>query len=378
MIFNLIMKADIKQLKINFIKAKKIFTKNKLKNFCVTITTNTSQNSRKVYQTPIRIIRKTLIFGVVVYSTEQIKSVCHIFDKTIDAIFVDTEKKIPFLIGKKFKKNFHPRQLNMIYKKEKLSNEFVELGNLSTTVKANTEYTLIHEFKPNDITTEHVWLLLRSFLGVFTRKKIAIIGAGNIGFKLGLKLVESGANVTLNRRDLTKSMIFANAINVIKPNATLANADFSQDKLKACFSANAIIGCTNTSNSISLEMLKCMKPKGIVIDVGKGNISSKAVNYAKKHNIQILRCDITTTLTSYIDFYINFFKKINPAGRKKIDKNISIISGGYIGKKGDVIVDNILNPSQILGIADGSGNFQKINSKLKKAKINKIKLKLKL
>ena len=79
-------------------------------------------------------------------------------------------------------------------------------------------------------------------------------------------------------------------------------------------------------------------------------------------NIQILRCDITTTLTNYIDFYFNFFKEVNPAGRKKIDKNTSIISGGYIGKKGDVIVDNILSPSQILGIADGSGNFQKFNS----------------
>ena len=371
------MKADIKNLKNNFVKAKKIFMKNKLKNFCVTITTNTSKNSKKVYQTPIRIIRKTLIFGIVVYSTDQIKSLCHIFDNSIDAIFVDTEKKIPFLIGKKFKKNFHSEQLKMIYKKEKLSNEFVELGNLSTTVKANTNYTLIHEFKPNDITTEHVWLLLRSFLGVFTKKKIAIIGAGNIGFKLGLKLVESGANVTLNRRNLNKSMLFANAINVIKPDATLANANFSQDKLKSCFSANAIVGCTNTFNSISSEMLKCMKPNGIVIDVGKGNIESKAISYAKKKNIQILRCDITTTLTNYIDFYFNFFKKANPAGRKKIDKKTSIISGGYVGKKGDVIVDNILSPSQILGIADGAGNFQKINSK-NKTKLNKLKLKLKL
>ena len=48
-------------------------------------------------------------------------------------------------------------------------------------------------------------------------------------------------------------------------------------------------------------------------------------------NIQILRCDITTTLTNYIDFIL--ISLANPAGTEKIDKNTSIISGGYIGKK---------------------------------------------
>ena len=145
------MKLQLKNLKKNYLAAQKYFKKKKLKNFCVTITTNTSTGGKKTYLPPLREIDKTLIFGVVVYSTEQLKKICQVFDNSIDAIFVDTEKKIPFLIGRKHKKKFHPDHMRFIYKKDRLSNEFVELGNLSTTVKTNTKNTLVHEFKPNDI-----------------------------------------------------------------------------------------------------------------------------------------------------------------------------------------------------------------------------------
>ena len=52
--------------------------------------------------------------------------------------------------------------------------------------------------------------------------------------------------------------------------------------------------------------------------------------------------------------------------------------GGYIGKKGDIVVDNYLKPSQVLGVSDGSGKFEKKISKKTKLKIKLIKKKLDL
>ena len=162
----------------------------------------------------------------------------------------------------------------------------------------------------------------------------------------------------LNRRDLSKCIAFSNSINLIKPQGTLASASFSADKIKACFSADAIIGCSNNSNVIDTDMLRCMKPKGIVVDVGKGNITTQAVSYSKRKKIKIIRCDITKTINNYISFYFKFYKDRSPEGFKKISKNLKIISGGYIGNKGDIVVDNYLSPTQILGVADGSGRFE--------------------
>jgi len=35
-----------------------------------------------------------------------------------------------------------------------------------------------------------------------------------------------------------------------------------------------------------------------------------------------------------------------------------IVAGGYIGKEGNIIVDQIHEPSQIIGIADGMGGVK--------------------
>ncbi len=363
---------NLNSLRKKYLKAKKYFLNKKFKYFIVTITTNTSKDKKKNLP-PIREINDILIFGVIVYSSEQLKKICKILDESVDAIFVDTEKKIPFIIGSKNKNNFHPNQIKDINKGSRLSQEFVELGNLSGTVKSNTNNTLVHEFKPNDITVEHVWLLLRKHFGFFGKKKVAIIGSGNIGFKLGLKLVESGVTTVLNRRDLSKCIAFSNSINLIKPQGTLASASFSADKIKACFSADAIIGCSNNSNVIDTDMLRCMKPKGIVVDVGKGNITTQAVSYSKRKKIKIIRCDITKTINNYISFYFKFYKDRSPEGFKKISKNLKIISGGYIGNKGDIVVDNYLSPNQILGVADGSGRFENKISKSQKQKIKLVR-----
>ncbi len=48
-------------------------------------------------------------------------------------------------------------------------------------------------------------------------KKILIIGAGNIGFKIALQLVERGAKVYLCAKNLKKLKLKVDTLNSIKP-----------------------------------------------------------------------------------------------------------------------------------------------------------------
>ena len=100
------MVSQVKIIKSKYINAKKILIKYKLKHLCITITTNTSKDSRNLYFAPLRQVEDILIFGIIVYSTDQLKYFKNIFDNSTKAIFVDTEKKIPYKIGDKFKKNY--------------------------------------------------------------------------------------------------------------------------------------------------------------------------------------------------------------------------------------------------------------------------------
>ena len=356
----------LKEVKKKFLNAKKLLSKSNFKHLCVSITTNTSSDNKKLHCAPLRQIDNILIFGFIVYSTKQLQYITQILDKSIDIIFVDTEKKIPFNIGDKYKKNY-------IIKKNTSSNEFIEFGNLTTVLKSRIKDIPILEFKPNDITVEHTWHIIRDQFKVLSKKKLTIFGAGNIGFKLGLKLVESGVNVRLFRRNIEKCMHISNTINLIKPISTLAESNFSNSPISACYGADGIIACSNEKSVVKEDYLKSIKPNGIIIDLGKGNLDKKAITYAKKKKIKVIRCDITETLTGYIrQNFLNYFsnsKKINSFN------GITVISGGYIGEKDTIIVNNSSKPKEILGISDGYGNFKEKMSKknlLENKKIKKI------
>ena len=358
------MVTQLKLVKTKLLKAKKVLKKYKLRHLCVTITTNTSTDSKKIYFAPLRQVDDILIFGIIVYSTDQLKNFNKIFDTSVKAIFVDTEKKIPYKIGNKFKKNY-------LIKNKGLSNEFIEFGNLPTVLKSSIKKIPIIEFKPNDLTVEHAWQMVRNHFKILSKKKIAIFGAGNIGFKLGLKLVESGVNVRLFRRNIEKCMHFSNTINLIKPISTLAESSFSDSPISACYNTDAIIACANEKSVIKKDYLKSMKPQGLIIDLGKGNLDKQSVIYAKNRNIKILRCDITETLINYIkqNFYNHYFK----FKKKRFINGISIISGGVFGKKDSIIVNNCDEPKQVLGVSDGYGNFKKKKSKKNLQHIKKLK-----
>ena len=363
------MVSEYKKIGKKFLKAKKILLKSKFKYLCVSITTNTSTDNKKIHCAPLRHIEDILIFGIVVYSTKQLNHITKFFDETIDVIFVDTEKKIPFNIGDKYKKNY-------IIKKNSFSNEFVELGNLSTVLKSRIRKTPILEFKPNDITVEHAWHIIRDHFKVLSKKKLTIFGAGNIGFKLALKLVESGVNVSLFRRSVEKCIQLSNAINLIKPISTLAEANFTNSPISACYGSDGIITCANQKSVIKVDYLKTIKPNGIIIDLGKGNLNRQAILYARKKKIKILRCDITETLIGYIrQNFLNYFSKT-----KKFNtfNKIKVISGGYIGKTNSIIVNNSEKPREILGVSDGYGNFKKKLSKKNITDIKKLKQYLKI
>ena len=106
-------------------------------------------------------------------------------------------------------------------------------------------------------------------------------------------------------------------------------------------------------------MVQSMSPKGIVIDVGKGSVSKNAIEQSVKYKIKITRCDIYSALDGFITTMLrNKTVMRTQIGRAKIEEGIFLVSGGYMGLIDDVVVDNYLNPSQIIGVANGMGDFK--------------------
>lgn len=311
---------------------------------------------RHPYLTPIRRVPHGIVGGAVVFSQTQASLLCRAIDGEVNYVLVDAEKKIDVLVDvdQEALRAFHlpiPDKLKTY--------SHVELGNLSASCAQMITQSEFQEFKPNDLTVEAAWHFLSQYFRVLSGRQIGIIGSGNIGFKLGLKLVESGSQVQMVRRDLSKGMLMANAINIVKPLSTISSAQYNASPLHAALFCDALVGCTDGTPVITWEMIQSLKPGGIVIDIGKGSVFEDAIQQASAHNIQIVRCDISPALDGLIATMQKSRQIMaNNIGRAEIRDSIYVVSGGYLGNAGDIVVDNFQNPSQIIGVCDGRGDFK--------------------
>ena len=60
-------------------------------------------------------------------------------------------------------------------------------------------------------------------------------------------------------------------------------------------------------------------------------------------------------------------------GRKNITSDITILSGGLLGKNGEFIVDDFKKPKIIYGVSDGKGNLKLDLNKTELTKMNELK-----
>lgn len=330
-------------------------------------TTNKSYDEQSPYTTPIRNFDGFITTGAVVFSQTQARQLVESIDGKVDRIFVDIEKKIGLT------SDYDDIQSDNSQGSIIKSLDYVVSGNISSEVLQAAKQSIVHCFKANDVTVDSIWTMLEYKLEKFDGKKIAVIGAGNIGSKLALKLTESGCNVVIYRRDTYKGHLISQALNIIKPHSTIACVQYVDNIHKACFLADVVIGTTNGVPVINSSHLKGSAKGVTCIDAGKGTFTSDAVSYLSSKKLNIYRADITSRIYSEIASILHYNKvAFQNCGAADFD-DIRLVSGGILGNEGDIVVDCYNNISQIYGVADGKGDFKKCLSAEDKYRLEKVK-----
>ncbi len=300
------------------------------------------------YFSPMRETENFYYFGIVTFSQRVAKKICKIIDGRFDIIFVDTEKK------------------SIASKKYGLGSRV----NIEGTVKVNIKKTYLRFYKANDITVdaaenflEHQFKNAKSNFG---GKQILIIGVGNIGFKLSLRLVERSANVQIYRRDSRKLKKISELINFIKPKGNYSKVKRFKFSSKGLNFFDAIICCAKGTNIINLKNIKNLKKNIILLDVGKGMFEKNALKKLIDDNIKIFRLDVSASLDMIVE-NSEIYKKMD---KKKYEiralNNHMLVSNGLLGQKNNIIVDDVKNPENFFGICDGKGDFINLKDKEKK------------
>lgn len=308
----------------------------KLTGFCI-------GNTRKVdsaglFFSPIRVTSKLVAGSVIVYAVEEAIRLTSALDGRVDYILVDTEKKIS----------------TEMYGTQ-------DVGNIERAIRENAKESAVLTYKANDLTVDCIDAVLAQLVGDPIRgisgKRIAVLGAGNLGCKLALKLVERGAQVTLTRRDGKALDVIVRALNLIKPPETIAMIRGTIDNEAAAKGADVLIGLTAGCAVITQNMINDLPASAVVVDGGKGSLFPGALRRAEERGIPVLRVDIRPGFEGQVAMLLEIERIVkHTMGRKEIE-GVGIVSGGLLARADEVVVDNIHNPSIIFGLANGLGDF---------------------
>lgn len=211
-----------------------------------------------------------------------------------------------------------------------------------------------HYFKPNDFTVEAAdeWLAQR--IPNLKDVKIAIIGAGNIGTKLALRLAERGSTVRLLRRKpLILEPIVASLNSILRGTGCIVACS---SILECCAQASIIIGCTPGTPTIEAEAVR-VSEAAFLLDIGNGCFSKSAIEESRKKGCLLEVLSPAAGWEGFLRRYLVTRNLQRNTGRRQLENGIWIVSRGTLGESDDVLVDNLENPTKIIGVCNGLGDL---------------------
>jgi len=278
--------------------------------------------------------------SVILYSEEDAAKVSRRLDGKVDYILVDAEKKTP----------------NAIWGAQ-------EVSNVERVVRETVTKSRILTYKGNDITVDAIDYLITQLLSTNPRgvagKRAGIVGAGNIGCKLALKLVERGMSVSLFRRDSEKLLKIVSALNLIKPLETVAKVRAAENVNDLAEGVSVLIGLTQGVAAINGNMINQIANEAIIIDGGKGSLDGSALERACQKGIPVYRADVRLAFEHHLEMLLGTESALlGGLGRANFD-GVPVVSSGLLGYLDEVVVDSINFPRHVFGVANGLGDFKR-------------------
>ena len=266
-----------------------------------------------------------VIGNVEVDNPEQLKEVVEAVDGIIDILFIDAEMKLGGDV------------------------------NLVQLARDLAKQSQILPYKDNDVWVSSIDSLMAEILGDLFGAKVAIYGVNNLCFKLAIRLSERGCKVTLSGSDGDNLKEYVTALNKIIIKEAPYPIESRADMKTAAKGADVLVGLTPQFALIGQEEIAEMNSKGLVIDGGIGSLSPDAIRYGNQIGVKIIRVDMRAALAGEIWAVLGTKNMVSEIMGKGEIAGVTVVAGGILGNRGDVILDSICHPTKVVGIADGCG-----------------------
>lgn len=195
-------------------------------------------------------------------------------------------------------------------------------------------------------------------------QKVAVLGGTVPGCKLAFKLAERGYEVTLWGKNGRRLRKIISGLNLVLGKSA-GQINVSMDAKGAVTGAGILVGIIPYSPIITSEMLELMSEGGLVIDAGIGTLYPEAIEYGNTHGIRLYRLDMRAGLSGELTTVLESSELTDKVVGIEEHDGIRLVAGGIIGRKDDIVVDSISQPTRIIGVADGRGGLLDESEKAK-------------
>ena len=289
----------------------------------------------------IRFLDKKIVVSIINPNKEEIKDWALIFkDLNIKRFFIDIDQKFPY-------KN-----------KYDLKSKKIETLNFFEEASEYLKFAEIIPWSSTELTVNAAINTLRQELGNnLSKHEVSIIGLGRIGYQLSHNLLREGVKIHSYTRNYSLGLIKTKTLNLFNSQTSLASFNLYKSSRLAIQNSSVLVECSSSLNTINEEFIHDFRLHKLILDLGKYAFNKKFIKEIKNYNINFKRVDISNTFCEFIYSKLtsNQITKKKPT-KLNLKGDINLISGGWKGLPGDIIVDDANNPRFVLGSINS--NFQ--------------------
>jgi 4-hydroxy 2-oxovalerate aldolase/long-chain acyl-CoA synthetase len=189
------------------------------------------------------------------------------------------------------------------------------------------------------------------------RARVVICGTGYIAVQLAVRMAVRGLHAWLWRESAEEAARACEALRELARTFDLAHPVRVQQWTPEVDAVDAVIGATAGEPLIPADVVRSLRPQGLLFDAGVGSLSTEAIEEARARGVRLSRLDMRAGLSGAIAVALDTADLTSRIVGRDVIAGVPIVAGGVIGCRGDVVVDTMGEPTRVIGVADGSGRL---------------------
>nr|WP_279355728.1 hypothetical protein [Fundidesulfovibrio agrisoli] len=210
-------------------------------------------------------------------------------------------------------------------------------------------YTPVSAYCDADVWARAVAAQVAWHRGGASSARIALLDASPLALGTALALAAQGAQVVADGEAAREASAALTRLCPAAPEVLSV-----ADRLEAAARADVLLAFE--PGRIDAAVVMAVPEGALVMDGGIGAATPEALDAAGKRGLTVLRPDMRAMLAAELRAALDAGRWLAGCGRGELAGQ-PVAAGGMVGDRGDIILDSLTHPTQVVGVADGQGKI---------------------